>query len=308
MVYTNYYIEKGLLSQDLHWFADHLCLETIVGSQMYGAQNKDSDLDFLAIVMPQHQHLYPQNYGYVLGFDQFPKWERSERKGDKHKVLINDIETEGEWISLINFFYDAGIKGSPNLIEVLFAKRNLVTSSNDVGWMLRDNRHKFLSMKIFHSFKGYCFQQLQRVKRGFASGKSDNPKRQFMMDEWGYDVKMASHSLRLMDQIDQILVTGDIDLMRNNNEVKAMKSGQWGTFEEFEKYVLNRLKQLEEVSIQTKIPDRPAKESLKKLLDEIIEQYYGSESEAQKQGTDYVSAAMVWEKLDAIDRKLDTNG
>lgn len=277
MNFTKYYVECGLLSDDRIWFKDNQLLETIMGSQAYGCQNKDSDIDFISIVMPKHEHLFPQQYGYILGFDSYPKWQSSELKGIDKKVVIAEKEIEGEWVSLVNFFYKIAYKGSPNLVEVLFAKRHLVTFGNEYGWRLRDNRHKFLSMRIFHSFKGYCFQQLQRIKKCYITGRIDNKTRTELIAKFKYDVKMASHSLRLLDQIEQIITTGDLDLMRNREEVKAMRNGEWGPFEKFEKYVLDRLKVLEELALKkTVLPYRPPYEELKVLLLSMIEDYYGS--------------------------------
>jgi hypothetical protein len=303
MIYTNYYVDKGILNSQLSWIKNNLCLETITGSQMYGTNNENSDIDFIAIIMPQHQHLYPQNYGYILGFDDVPKWDHSECK-EGYNVIINKKPVEGEWVSLVNFFYNAAIKGSPNLIEVLFAKRNLVTQANNIGWMLRDNRKLFLSVRHFHSFKGYAFQQLQRIKNGYVSGKSDNSTRQDMLNVYGYDLKMANHCLRLIDQIKQVLINGDIDLQRNRKECIAMRKGEWGDFLKFEKYVLDQLELLETLSLKSKLPQRPAKEPLHELLNKLIEEFYGSFDKAQKQ-VEFVSAKDVMEKLNKIEEKLN---
>ena len=122
-----------------------------------------------------------------------------------------------------------------------------------------------------------------------------------MMETVGYDHKMASHSLRLLDQIEQILTVGDLDLMRNKEEVKSMKYGNWGDFEKFETYVYKRLNQLEELSIKTKLAQHPPKESMKVLLAECIEEWYGSELGMQKQTNEYVSVQQLWNRIDKFE-------
>jgi len=43
---------------------------------------------------------------------------------------------------------------------------------------------------------------------------------------------------------------------------------------------------------------------LKVLLQNCIEEWYGTDSEAQRRGTEYISAKMVMDKLNEISSKL----
>jgi len=301
MIFTNHYVENGILNTDLHWFKENLLLETIVGSQMYGTQNEDSDIDFIALVMPKLEHLYPQKFGFILGFDQVPKWERSERKGDSHKQIINKKETEGEWISLVEFFNNAALKGSPGMIEVLFAKRNLVTFGHEIGWMLRDNRRMFLSIKLYHSFRGYAISQLHRIKRGYISGKTDNPKRVPIISKYKYDLKMFSHIIRLLHQIKQILTDGDLDLMRGKEEVKAIKFVEiYYTFEQAEVLVLKRMEELETISLKCNLSLQPQMEPLHNLLQNCLEQFYGNIEKISQTNLEYISTKEVFNKFEEL--------
>jgi len=305
MNYTEKYIEKGFLEPELHWFKDNEVLQTIIGSKAYGTNNENSDTDIVSIVMPKYEHINPIKFGYILGFDEIPKWEHSESKGDK-KVQFDSMDIEIEWISLIKFFHSVAVKGSPNLCEALFTRRNFVTNASPVGWMLKDNRKLFLSVRLYHSFKGYAISQLNRVKRGYVSGKTDNPKRQYLMDNYKYDLKMFSHVIRLLNQIKQILTEQDIDLMYNHEEVKAIKYGQlYYPFEEAEKLVLKRMEELETLSLKTGLSLQPQVQPLHQLLANCIEEFYGSESKMSKQGTEYVSVKMMMDRLDNMEKVLN---
>lgn len=305
MNFTEKYIEKGFLEPSLHWFKDNEILQTIVGSKAYGTNSVDSDTDILSIVMPKYEYINPVKFGMILGFDNIPNWEHSERKGDK-KVNIDNEDVEMEWVSLIKFFYGVAIKGSPNMCEALFTRRNFVLNAHKIGWMLRDNRRLFLSVKLYHSFKGYAISQLHRVKRGFISGKTDNPKRIPIMEKYKYDLKMFSHIIRLLNQIKQILTEGDIDLMFGHEEVKAIKFGEiYYPFEEAEKLVLKRMEELETLSLKTGLALQPQTEPLHSLLQNCIEEFYGSSENLKQRNDEYISAKMVMERLDRIENKLD---
>jgi hypothetical protein len=306
MIYTELFAKERFEAHE-QWLKDNLVYECIMGSQSYGLATPESDIDIVAIVMPQEVHLWPQRYGYVLGFDQLPSFESKDIKGEKKRISYNGTDIEGEWTSLIRFFYLAGIKGSPNLIETLFVRRNLVTYGNDIAWKLRDNAQLFLSMRSFHSFKGYAFSQLHRIRQDIKRGKTENPKRQHYLEQFGMDVKMGSQVLRLLDQLNQILDTGTLDLMHNKEEAKSMREGTWGTWDRFEKHVLEQLDLLEKKAItQNTISNKPRLGELKNLLTNILEDHYGSETGMQKQTTEYISVKDIWARLDKLEATINS--
>jgi len=310
MSYTDKFIEKGRFTEDDMWLRDQLIMECVMGSQAYGVANKQSDVDIVGIVMSPHVELFPQNYNFVRGFDNPPMFTNKEYKDGGKIILDNGIDCEGEWHTLCDFFELAGLKGSPNLLEILFVRRPLVTFADDKGitWKLRDNRGLFLSQKTFMALKGYTFQQLMRVKRGVErwkkEGKCDNSRRKKYYEQHGYDIKQMYHPLRLLDNMHQILTENDIDLMRNKDECLSMRNGTWGTFNDAEKYILDKMKKLESLILQSnKLSLLPQKQSLKNLLLECIEDWYGSVDSMQTQ-TEYVSAKMVMESLKRIEERL----
>jgi hypothetical protein len=302
MNYTLWYVQNGKFQKHEIWIKDNLMLESIMGSHAYGCNNPDSDYDILGIVMPRHEHLYPQNYGFVLGFDQIPKFERKELKGKEKRVFIGKQEVEAEWISLIEFFVQAGLKGSPNLMECLFVKKNFVTVGTKMGWYLRDNRRKFLSMKTYHAFRGYANGQMHRIRQR----NPETLERKAIVEKYGYDIKMAYHVLRLLDQLDQILTIGDIDLMRNKEECKVMRAGEFGTLDYFESEFQRRMAKLDDLVVKSNLIQMPNVGELKILLQEILEEHFGSLTSqgAQKQVTDFISCADVMAELKDIKSRL----
>lgn len=290
MKFTEWFVAHKLESSEA-WFKQNLLLETILGSRAYGCENPDSDFDVVCIVMPKPEHLWPQKYGYILGLDDVPSFKRKELKGDKI-TTVEDIQVEMEWISIVEYFKLAGLQCSPNLVEILFTNRNLVTASSKVGWMLRDNRKLFLSAEAFHTFKHYASSQIQTIR----TKKPVSTERGQVIAKFGYDVKMAYHVLRLIDETEQLLTSQEIDLMHNREENRLMKSGRWGDLDRFERVVRDRLDYVEELARKSTLPVLPARDSLHRLLVNIIEDYYGNVGDMKKV-TDFVSASDVMKEL-----------
>lgn len=236
MNYTQWYAQNGKFQKHEQWLVDNLMLETIVGSHAYGCQVKESDFDVTALILPRYEHLYPQNFGFILGFDTLPDFRRKELKGDKNKVLIGSNKVEAEWVSLIEFFVNAGLKGSPNLIECLFVNKELVTVGTKMGWYLRDSRKLFISMKTFHSFKGYANGQMHRIR----TRNPETDDRKDLISKHGYDCYtdetefLTSSGWKRYEEIKQeklatVKLNGDLEFQKPLSFIK--KTGVFKIFE-----------------------------------------------------------------------------
>jgi len=161
----------------------------------------------------------------------------------------------------------------------------------------------FLSSRTFHAFKGHSTGQLERIRKCFTSKKSDNPKRQEFVDKFKYDIKMASHLLLWLDELEQIITTNDIDLTRNKEEAKLMREGKWGTFEKLEQHFITKIRSLEDLLLRSSVlPLQPRTSELHQLLENCIEEYFGSIEKSRK--TEFVSAKSINEKLSRIELEL----
>ena len=297
--FTSFYLKKQKIGKEYAWLKDNLVLETIMGSHAFGTNNADSDFDVSVIVMPKREDVYPQQYGKIIGLDEIKPFTRMELKGPDEKIVDdNGYNIEIEFISLINFFSLAGFNGSPS-IEVLFTRRNLVTASSKVGWLLRDNNNLFLSLKAVDSIKGFAISQLRRIRTKKPVAKD----RVALIKKYGYDIRMASHVLRTLHESIQLLQKCDMDLMFNNEEYKLMKEGKWGNIDVFEKECQSKLHFIEELYTKTKLPLEPQGEKLRGLLAKILEEQYGSLAGA-KQEFEYISSKDVMDMLLKIDKKL----
>lgn len=128
----------------------------------------------------------------------------------------------------------------------------------------------FLSKQAWKKFRGYAYSQLHKMDTKEAEGG-----RKEIIERFGYDVKFAYHVIRLLDEAEQILLTGDIDLQRAREPMKAIRRGDWEAGQ-VRAFFMEKEKALEAAYVNCKLPEFPDEGALKKLLLQCIEEHYGS--------------------------------
>lgn len=58
-------------------------------------------------------------------------------------------------------------------------------------------------------------------------------KRINLIDKFGYDTKFAYNLVRLLNECEQILVEGDLDLERSKEMLKSIRKGEWSLEKNF---------------------------------------------------------------------------
>lgn len=159
---------------------------------------------------------------------------------------------------------------NPNMVDSMFVPRECITHTSRVGEMVREKRHMFLHKGSWYRYKGYAYSQLNKM------GKKDGDgKRQASIAKYGYDVKQAYHLVRLLDECEQIFSTGDLDLRRNSEQLKAIRRGE--VLEaDIRRFAADKEHVLENLRYESDLPDRPDEEAIKQLLLECLEEHYGT--------------------------------
>lgn len=118
-------------------------------------------------------------------------------------------------------------------------------------------------------------ENLIKYHRLLASlSKRDMDKRKY-----GFDVKFSYHVVRLVDEVEQILVEETLDLQRNREKLKAIRRGEW-KLEDIEEYFTRREKDLEKAYAESKLPHSPDEKRIRQLLMNCLEHHYGNLSDA----------------------------
>jgi predicted nucleotidyltransferase len=245
--------------------------EVIMGSFAYGVSSDTSDVDVYGFGIPPKEIVFPHTAGMIFEFDQnFPKFGQYQQHHIKDPAGTKEYDLN---IYNVVKYFRLCANGNPNMIDSLFVPPNSIIHMTNIGTQLRENRHIFLSKKCWHTFKGYAYQQLNKIKK---RTNSSNPKRAATIEKYGFDTKFGYNLVRLLNEVEQILTEGDIDLQRNREQLKDIRNGAW-TLKQLEDYFVKKESELETLYTNSKaVPHSIREEEIKQLLVNILEEYYGN--------------------------------
>lgn len=249
---------------------------TIMGSMAYGVSGDSSDMDLYGFCIPPKSIVFPHTAGYIPGFStqvpSFDQWQEHHIV-DKEKGKQYDFNV----YSIVKYFRLV-MENNPNMIDSLFTAPNMVIASTKIADMVRDERKMFLHKGAWHKFKGYAYGQIRKMK---VKEPDETSVRYEMVQKYGYDVKFAYHVVRLLGEVEQILTEGDLDLMRNREQLKSIRRGEW-KLEDIEEHFVRREKELATIHANSKLPWGPDEKKIEKLLLACLEEHYGSLDEVVK--------------------------
>ncbi len=234
----------------------HIICIAVTGSQAYGINTKDSDIDLIGIFLPPEE--------YILGVEHIEQ-------------IIMTKEKDGYDGQIFSFskWYNLMLKQNPNFIEILWNSENMYIYRDSYFWnILVNNRQKFLSKKIKHSLAGYAFAQVQRMK-ALNIKANQNEKRREEVEKYGYSVKNCSHVFRLLGMALDALVEHEIQVMRPERQfLIAIREGKY-TYDEVVKMSNEKFQLIEQAyitsTLRNKIDDKFAKELHLQILKQWLE-------------------------------------
>lgn len=254
-------------------FPDSIQYETVMGSSAYGVANDDSDLDVYGFCIPPKHIIFPHLKGHIFNFgtqpERFDQWILHHVKDEQ-----NGLEYDFTIYNIVKYF-QLVMENNPNMIDSLFTSHTSVFHCSPIAQMVRDERHIFLHKGCWHKFKGYAYQQMHKLK----SKDAPQGKRAETVERYGYDVKFAYHVVRLINEVEQILVTGSLDLQRDREQLKSIRRGEW-KLEDIEDYFTRREKELEQAYQNSTLPHKPDEGRIRQLLINCLEHHYGDLSSA----------------------------
>lgn len=248
--------------------------EVLMGSVAYGVSTDTSDMDVYGFCIPPKNVIFPHLDGKIEGFgkqkNRFEQWQQHH---------IKDVSAKKEYdfaiYSIVKYF-QLCMQNNPNMIDSMFVPRRCILHSTAVGELVRENRKMFLHKGSWHKFKGYAYSQVHKMK---IKNPEPGSTRYEMVQKYGYDLKFAYHVVRLLNEIEQILVEHDLDLEKNREQLKSVRRGEW-TQEQIIKYFERKEKNLETIYTNSILPHSPDEEKIKALLLHCLEHHYGSLSDA----------------------------
>jgi uncharacterized protein len=116
-----------------------ILFKAIVGSQAYGTNTPESDVDIKGI--------YIQSNDEILS--------------NRYKEQIN--VTKDECYYEIQRFLQLAKSANPTILELLYTPDDCILETSPEFELLKQNRDKFLTKKCYNSFSGYAYQQIQKA-------------------------------------------------------------------------------------------------------------------------------------------------
>lgn len=259
-------ILKQLKNQKLincnDFVVDNAIFVALTGSVAYGASNNMSDIDIYGITVPPLEYIYPSKYGEIDGFSvgRLPRFDEYQQ----HHIQFNNAEYDVKIYSIVKFFQLA-MHGNPNVIDSLFTPANCVLHIDVVMQRIFMQRNIFLSKQCYERFRGFAYNHLKSMKQ-IKAGREHYCK-------YGYDVKDASHIVRQLLGIIEILETGDYILNKNAEEIIRIRQGYY-SYEEMLQYCENLLCLAQIAKEKSSLRDEPDYQAIKKLLVNTIDSFH----------------------------------
>jgi predicted nucleotidyltransferase len=263
--------DRGLIKPP-RWLPGNVQYETIMGSVAYGVSSDTSDVDVYAWAIPPKDDIFPHLRGEVLGFGKQAK--RFEQYQEHHVEDRDALAGHGRTYDLTIFgvvkFFALVMDNNPNVIDCLFTPATCVLHCTRVGDLVRENRRLLLHKGAWPKFKGYAYSQLHKL-----ATKQPKGKRAELVERHGYDTKFGYHVVRLVGEVEQILLEGDIDLQRDNEQLKAIRRGEW-TEDRLRGWFADKESQLERAYTESTLRTTPDEGRIRALLLGCLEEHYGS--------------------------------
>lgn len=243
------------LKQEGIWSSPDLLVRS--GSHMYGCATPTSDEDHRGFVVEPAEYLLSRK-----------KFEQYEDK-DQDTVIWGFAK-----------FFELLEKGSPNTFEILFAPMDSYVVLTDKGRMMVENRRLFVCRQVTDAIRGFASSEWLKAQLLTKNKETDQvyhstrvvgAKRKESHAKFGYSVKNAYHSIRLLEQGIELLETGDITFPRPNAALLlAIRNGEM-EFEKLAELCERRKAEFAEAEARSTIPAKADRVKLDNLYFDMID-------------------------------------
>lgn len=251
--------------------------ETVVGSVAYGVADDLSDYDVNGFYIPAADKLFPHLRGHLIGFEADPTTKKLMKCYQRHHLHHTDGREYDMNIYSITQYFKLCMDNNPNMVDTLFTPRECVLTSTTMSEMVRERRELFLHKNCWPKYKGYAYQQLHKMR---GKNPEKDSKRDILRQRYGFDVKYAYHLVRLLLECEMIMTECTIDIRRHREHLKAIRRGEV-TQDDIERWYAEKEIGLERAYAESTLRAEPARDEIKNLLIDCLEQHYGSLSALQ---------------------------
>jgi predicted nucleotidyltransferase len=171
--------------------------------------NSIDDKDLMAVCVPPIDH--------YLGLKQYGSRGTKEIKENEWDIVIYEAT---KMIRML-------MNGNPNVLSMLWLEDKHYIKRTKAGQLLIDNRDLFVGKHVYKSFVGYASGQLKRMTHFSFEGYMGE-KRKKLVDKYKFDVKNASHLIRILRMGIEFLIEGKLTVERfDSQQLLEIKRGEW---------------------------------------------------------------------------------
>ena len=265
--------KRGLISPP-NFVKSCTMYECVVGSVAYGTSDDLSDFDVNGFCIPPRDTVFPHLKGEIDGFgrnkQKFGGWQQHHIK-DGDALNGRGREYDLNIYSIVKYM-QLCMENNPNMVTTLFVPRDCVLWSTPVSEMVREKRNLFLHKGAWHKYKGYAYSQRHKM---LGKAPEAGSKRDILRRRYGYDVKFAMHTVRLLYEVEQILNELTIDIRRHKEHLKAIRHGEV-SMEDVLAWCDSKEAALERAYETSSLRHSPDVGAVKTLLLDCLEHHYGS--------------------------------
>jgi predicted nucleotidyltransferase len=155
----NEIIDAMNLPKVLKFVKDNLIFLCLSGSRAYGTCVEPSDWDYRGLCIEPME--------YALGAKNFEQTE--DKKNDTVVYGLKKFLTLAKTVN-------------PNILDIIFSPESHIVYIHPVMRHIVENRSLFVSKKAFHTFAGYSFSQIKRMKthKKWIDRNLEKPNRELM--------------------------------------------------------------------------------------------------------------------------------
>jgi len=187
-----------------------IVLRGIVGSHAYGCATEESDYDYMQVGV--------KTIDSYFGINSLGRSTQS--------VTTTVDTTTYELLTFVSYC----VKFNPNVVPLLFLQEHEYEVVVPAVRPLLENKNLFLSNAAFNSLRGYAMRQQEKAKN-YTTGDM-GAKRKAIVEAMGYDVKAASHTVRLLMLGNDLCETGSLMLKGASNLCSDIRAGRY-SFNEY---------------------------------------------------------------------------
>lgn len=221
-------------------------LKGLVGSHAYGYANEHSDKDYMSV--------YVAPINNYFGLDKF---------STSHVITPTEDNTDYEFLKFIKLC----VGFNPNVIPLLFTDLEVCSDNHVLYEMLVQKRDLFLSKKALDTLIGYAVSQREKASKNITGKLGE--KRKALIAKYGYDVKAASHTIRLLRTAIHLFTYNEVKLDCAADICANYRQGKYSVEDFDEQFGVLKLTALQSYNLTT-LPEQPDMEAVNNLCVKIL--------------------------------------